>query len=70
MALATIKIDLESCCGNGMCIAIAPQVFDLDDETGVAFLLNSSVSTQNRAAVQYAIDCCPTAAISIDEASK
>ncbi|MFJ9381232.1 ferredoxin [Streptomyces sp. NPDC101455] len=64
--MATIRVDREACCGNGMCVALAPDVFDLDDD-GVVVLLDPTATAQNEAAVAQAIACCPTAVITLDE---
>ncbi|QSE90653.1 ferredoxin [Rhodococcus pseudokoreensis] len=64
--LATIRVDRDVCCGNGMCFALAPEVFDLDDDAGVVKLLDPTLTPENRAAVEQAVACCPTAAIEIE----
>lgn len=41
-----IKVDRELCIGVGNCIAIAPKVFELDDENKAAVLAPGSVDEE------------------------
>ncbi|WP_329343610.1 ferredoxin [Streptomyces sp. NBC_01352] len=63
--MATIRVDREACCGNGMCFAIAPEVFDLGDD-GAVVLIDPKLTPQNEAAVGQAIANCPTGAIEVE----
>ena len=56
-----ISIDRSLCNGTGVCEALAPDVFELDDD-GLA-VLRTAVSEDE--AVQEACDSCPMGAISI-----
>lgn len=59
-----IEIDQPRCCGAGQCVILAPDYFDQDDQ-GVAFTLRDSVAEGDVAAVQEAIEACPTMAIQL-----
>jgi len=56
-----ISIDRSLCDGHGVCEALAPDVFELDDD-GLA-ALRTELSADE--AVQEACDSCPAGAISI-----
>jgi len=56
-----ISIDRSLCNGYGVCEAVSPDVFALDDE-GLAVL---RTSTSNDETVREACDSCPSGAISI-----
>jgi ferredoxin len=57
----SIKIDKEACIGCGLCEALCPQNFKLNDEAKAEV-----VSQEMNDSVQEAKDNCPTAAIIID----
>jgi ferredoxin len=59
-----IAVDASKCCGAGQCVLTAPNVFDHSDE-GVAFPITPCPAESERAAIQEAIELCPTGAISI-----
>ena len=58
-----LRLDSARCTGHGRCYALAPELFDEDDE-GRAILLAEEVLPQRRAEAQRAIDNCPEEAIS------
>ena len=55
------KVDQSKCEGHAVCVGLAPDVFDLDDE-GKAFVKNPKGA--NEETIQEAIDACPAFAIS------
>ncbi|GAS93853.1 3Fe-4S ferredoxin [Mycolicibacterium canariasense] len=61
-----IQINRDRCEGHGQCIAVAPDIFDLDDE-GIAILLTSeSVSEGLAGQAAAAAEVCPVAALMLD----
>ncbi|HWJ98783.1 MAG TPA: ferredoxin [Acidimicrobiales bacterium] len=61
-----IAFDREKCQGHGRCYALAPDLFDADDE-GYAVVLEAGDLTEAQLAdAQLAADNCPEYAISID----
>ncbi|MFC8076409.1 ferredoxin [Streptomyces sp. NPDC057307] len=62
-----VAVDRDICCGAGQCGAIAPGVFDEDDNDGLVILLTDSPAPEHHAHVREAVDACPAAAISITE---
>lgn len=65
----TITIDRDLCIGAATCLAIAPEVFELDNEAKAIILEGTPDVTQ--AAILDAARACPTSAISIkDETGK
>lgn len=61
-----VVVDYEMCEGNAMCLDVAPEVFDLDDED-VVVLLTDSPGEALREKVASAVERCPKQALSISE---
>ncbi len=61
-----IKIDFDACESNAMCEALAPDIFQLDDDDFLQ-VLDDRVTEENRERVQQAVSSCPKSAISIVE---
>lgn len=59
-----VKADI--CQGHAMCLLNAPAVFQIDHETGHAFLASEDVSPDLEEAVDQAARGCPEQAIVID----
>ena len=58
-----VTLDGEKCIGCGVCTQIAPDIFALDDERGVAKVLRS----EGDANVGQAVDSCPVSCIEYRE---
>ena len=63
-----IKLDSSKCQGHGRCYALAPDVFESDDE-GYAVLLfgDGEVPANLEHAAQLAADNCPEYAIEVEK---
>ena len=61
-----IKVDFDRCQSNGLCEAIAPEVFELDDDDFLQ-LKTDETTDANVDAVRRAVASCPTQAISLEE---
>ena len=61
-----IKVDFDLCESNAMCEAMAPDVFELDDDDFLQ-LNTDEVTDDNRQRVEQAVAACPRAAISLIE---
>ncbi len=61
-----IEFDREKCQGHGRCYALAPDLFDSDDE-GYAVLLQAggSVPAGSEEAATLAVDNCPEFALAL-----
>lgn len=59
-----IEVDFDLCESNGLCEALAPENFQLDDDDYLQ-VLDDEVTDDNEDAVQRAVDACPRAAIRI-----
>jgi len=62
-----IKLDSERCQGHGRCYALAPQLFDADDEGFSVLLATGEVPEEQMSAAQAAVDNCPEYAITLVE---
>ncbi len=62
-----IKLDLELCQGYANCLIEAPSLFDIDEETDKAILLNSEPPDDLRQQAEAAQRGCPAKAIWVEE---
>lgn len=65
-----ITLDSEKCQGHGRCYALAPSLFDTDDEGYAVLLLDTAdgaVPTELEADATLAADNCPEFAITIQK---
>jgi ferredoxin len=59
-----VKPDYDLCEANGVCVGIAPETFELDDDDNLN-LLDDEVTPVNEAKIKQAVASCPKAALSI-----
>jgi ferredoxin len=64
--MAKASVDWDLCESNGICEAMAPDVFELDDED-LLQVEDPTVTDDNRERVQRAVAGCPKSALSIVE---
>lgn len=58
-----VKVDQETCIGCAACVAVAPEVFEINDE-GLAKVIETPVKKENIEAATETITVCPVYAIS------
>lgn len=63
-----VKVDKEKCIGCGACMSIAPNTFEFGDD-GLSQVKTEFVE-DDTAEVENAKDCCPTGAISVEDAEE
>ena len=61
-----VVIDKSKCLGNALCVAAAPEVFDVDDEEGLVVLLQEAPGPESAERVARAVKSCPTSALSLE----
>jgi len=61
-----IRVDRDKCTGEAVCVDIAPEVFQLDEEEGLAEVINPSGA--DRDIIIEAAQSCPQSAITVIEA--
>ncbi|MEU6320728.1 ferredoxin [Streptomyces sp. NPDC047009] len=64
-----LKVDLAKCDGYANCVAAAPGVFDVSDDTGKVIVLTDRLDEESSDGVVEAVRDCPTRALSVDEGS-
>jgi len=64
--MAKVSVDWDLCESNGICEAMAPDMFRLDDED-LLQVDDEAVTSDNRERVQRAVAGCPKSALSIVE---
>ena len=62
-----VTVDLSRCQGYANCVGTAPEIFDLDEETGQAVVLVPEPPTDLYEAARAAVAGCPVQAITADE---
>jgi ferredoxin len=63
-----VHVNSRICAGFGICLGIAPEIFELHDD-GYAIVLVSEVKPEDEDAVRRAASQCPSQAIFLTEAS-
>jgi ferredoxin len=61
-----VVVDRDRCVGSGSCEALAPAVFEVDDD-GVLALLRPEPADDELADVRDAVQACPTRALTLAE---
>ena len=64
---AQVKVDWDRCVGSGMCLSIAPSVFDLDDDGNMLLLHGDGLAADEVDPVRDAVACCPAEALELLE---
>ncbi|MEV6772807.1 ferredoxin [Nocardia sp. NPDC051030] len=59
-----VTVDLDQCEANGICVGIAPEVFDLDDDD-VLHIIGAEVPAGSERDVKTAVAQCPKAALKL-----
>ncbi len=62
--MSRLHVDRDRCVGSGSCEALAPDVFEVDDD-GVLTVLLPGPGDDEAAAVRDAVSACPTRALSL-----
>ena len=61
-----VVLDRSACTGHGRCYALAPDLFEADDD-GYGVVLMADVPPELRAQARTAQENCPERAISVEE---
>lgn len=62
-----IIVDRQRCDGNGVCMGIAPEVFDVDDDLYLHVAENIPDDPELRARVRQSVTSCPILALKLVE---
>ena len=60
-----VRVDEEACVGDGTCVEICPEVFEMDGDLAVTKMEEVPVELQG--ACREAAESCPVEAIAIEE---
>ncbi len=60
-----VIVDFDQCEANGICVGIAPDVFELDDEDNL-HIVTADVPDDRLADVETAVAQCPKAALRLE----
>jgi ferredoxin len=61
-----VTADFDLCEANALCVGIAPETFELDDDDNLS-ILDDRVTAGNEALIRQAVASCPKAALSIED---
>jgi ferredoxin len=61
-----VHVNSQICAGFGICLGIAPEVFELHDD-GYAIVLVSEVKPEDEDAMRQAVSQCPAQAIFLSD---
>jgi ferredoxin len=61
-----VVVDFDSCESNAMCMALAPEVFEVRDDDFL-YVLEEEPPEELHAAVSEAVRACPKQAITVEE---
>lgn len=65
-SLMKIKADFDLCESNGVCVGMAPDVFDLDEDDYLV-VLQSDVPAQRREEMRLVVSSCPKSALTTED---
>lgn len=61
-----VVVDFELCQSHGLCMQVAPEVFEIRDD-GFLYILNEDPPAALRKKLEIAVRECPTGAIKLQE---
>lgn len=61
-----VKADFDLCEANALCVGIAPETFELDDDDFLS-ILDEEVTAENEGRIRQAVASCPKAALSVED---
>ena len=61
-----VIVNYDRCESNGLCMALAPEVFEIRDDD-VMYLLTAEPSSASEIKVREAVRACPKQALTIEE---
>ena len=61
-----LSVDYDLCESNALCVGMAPQIFDLDDDDNLE-IATFDIGDADAPSVRRAVASCPRAALSLDE---
>lgn len=64
--MARVRVDPDRCVGHGRCYALAPEVFDADDE-GHCLIPNEHVGGELEIQARVGEESCPESAITVED---
>ncbi len=60
-----VNIDKDACIGCGACVALAPQLFQLDTDTMKSKVVKQPETDEEKELAKQAAEACPTGAIKL-----
>ena len=63
-----LTLDVDACTGCACCMMECPDLFDIDDASGIAILLEANPSDARLEEAERAVRSCPENAIALENA--
>jgi ferredoxin len=60
-----VKVDFDRCEANGVCVGVAPEVFDLDDDDNLIVTQPVGEDPETVKLMEEAVSMCPRAALTL-----
>jgi ferredoxin len=62
-----VILDTQNCQAYANCLLTAPDVFDLDEDRGIAIIKQDNPPEELRAVVEEAVRSCPVQALTLED---
>jgi ferredoxin len=62
-----VNIDSERCSGTGVCEETCPEIFRVDDNSGIAVIQRKEFDKKDEECISEAAENCPNQAIIVEE---
>ncbi|HEV7679208.1 MAG TPA: ferredoxin [Candidatus Dormibacteraeota bacterium] len=62
-----VSVDRKKCLGYATCVIEAPDVFEMDDDENVSYVILENPPEEMRPRLDRAVHLCPTRAIAIED---
>ncbi|MCW5253549.1 MULTISPECIES: ferredoxin [unclassified Streptomyces] len=62
-----VTVDRDLCDGNGVCMGIAPEIYDIDDDLRLHIVEDIPADPEIRARVRQSVTSCPILALTLSE---
>jgi ferredoxin len=63
----SVSVDRTRCIASGLCVSGLPEVFDQDDDQGIAFAKTERPAPSFAEQIRAAADLCPSQAITVHD---
>jgi ferredoxin len=62
-----VRVDPDKCMGHGMCAALVPSVFSVEEDSGMNAMGEFEIAPERVAEIRRGVSACPERAIAVIE---